>query len=49
VSQCFHFVSNRSSFEAVLGQGDNAERVRLQRRAAVIDSVRRFVRKDLTS
>ena len=42
VSQCFHFVSNRASVHAVLG-GEDGETARAQRRAAVIESVRRFV------
>jgi AcrR family transcriptional regulator len=42
VSQCFHFVSNRASVHAVLG-GEDDDTARAQRRAAVIESVRRFV------
>jgi len=42
ISQSFHFVSNRASVQAVLGGGDD-DTARAHRRAAVLDSVRRFV------
>ena len=43
IGQCFHFVSNRSSVQAVLGSGQDPDAERAARRAGVIESVRRFV------
>ncbi|MDE1948193.1 MAG: TetR family transcriptional regulator [Burkholderiales bacterium] len=44
IGQCFHYVSNRHSFEALFGPPADPEAQRRERRAAICDSVLRYVR-----